>query len=64
MKKQAICGFLVEKHLQFNDYFLMHIPEQILTILCCGLQKKSQTLLCVIPMSPRREDKDEDKDGE
>lgn len=43
MKKHAICGFLVEEHLQFNEYFLMHIQEQILPLLYSGLQSNTKS---------------------
>lgn len=44
MRKHAICGFLVGKPLQFNEYFLMHIQEQILTLLYSGLQSNTKSL--------------------
>lgn len=58
MKKHTISLlFLVEKHLQFNEYFLMHIQEQILTLLysgCFATQKFWKVLCCFHVIRERR----------
>jgi len=51
MKKRAICGFLVEKHLQFSEYFLMHTQEQRFSPYCAMGCKKTLKVLKVLHYS-------------